>query len=79
MRNLLQQTMFTVPNAQATAEFFKGVGVTLSPDFMNSVVVQFSDTFSIKAIGQVGEVQVAIKAVVKNTISGQEIMYFRIM
>jgi hypothetical protein len=39
----------------------------------------FSDTFSIKAVGEVGEVVVTVRAVVKNTQAGQEILYWHVM
>ncbi|HOX45267.1 MAG TPA: type II secretion system protein GspK [Myxococcota bacterium] len=77
-RNLMQMSTFSVPNAQAIAGFFSGQGATLSPYFLKNLA-PFSDTFSIQAEGSVGEVRVVLRAVVKNTNSGQEIMYWRVM
>ncbi len=70
------------PNAEQINMLFQSQGVALDPYFLKNVA-PFSDTFSIKAIGELGdegeEVRVTIKAVVKNTLSGQEILYWRIM
>jgi len=77
-RNLMQMTTFMVPNNEAIQGFFNSMGPTLSPYFMKNLA-PFSDTFSIRAVGQVGEVMVTIKTVVKNTVSGQEILYWREM
>jgi len=77
-RNLMQMSTFSVPNAQAIAGFFGGQGATLSPYFLKNLA-PFSDTFTILAEGTVGEVRVVLRAVVKNTASGQEIMYWRVM
>ena len=77
-RNIMQMTTFMVPNNQAIEAFFNSLGPTFSPYFMKNLA-PFSDTFSIEAQGQVGEVTVVIKTVVKNTASGQETLYWRVM
>ena len=77
-RNIMQMTTFMVPNNQAIQAFFDSMGPTFSPYFMKNLA-PFSDTFSIKAVGEVGEVVVTVRAVVKNTASGQEILYWRVM
>jgi general secretion pathway protein K len=75
-RNLMQFTTFLVPGKDAIASFFQSQGPVLSPYFMKNLA-PFSDTFSIKASGRVGEVEVVLRAVVKNTASGQELVYWR--
>ncbi len=77
-RNLMQMTTFMVPNKEAIQGFFNSMGPTFSPYFLKNLA-PFSDTFSVKAIGQVGEVAVTIRTVLKNTASGQEILYWREM
>jgi general secretion pathway protein K len=77
-RNLMQMTTFMVPNKEAIQGFFNSMGPTFSPYFLKNLA-PFSDTFSVKAVGQVGEVAVTIQAVLKNTASGQEILYWREM
>ncbi|MBW2699708.1 MAG: general secretion pathway protein GspK [Deltaproteobacteria bacterium] len=77
-RNMMQFSSFMVPNNEAIAGFFSSMGPSLSPYFMKNLA-PFSDTFSITATGTVGEVSVEIRSVVKNTNSGQEIMYWRVM
>ena len=77
-RNIMQWTTFTVPNNQAIQGFFSSMGPTFNPYFMKNLA-PFSDTFSVKAQGRVGEVVVTIETVLKNTGSGQEIMYWRRM
>jgi len=77
-RNIMQMTTFMVPNNEAIQAFFDSMGPTFSPYFMKNLA-PFSDTFSIKAVGEVGEVVVTVRAVVKNTASGQEILYWRVM
>ena len=77
-RNIMQMTTFMVPNNEAIQAFFDSMGPTFSPYFMKNLA-PFSDTFSIKATGEVGEVVVTVRAVVKNTTSGQEILYWRVM
>jgi general secretion pathway protein K len=75
-RNLMQWTTFSVPNNQAIAGFFGGQGANLSSYFLKNLA-PFSDTFTIQAEGEVGDVRVTVRAVVKNTNAGQEIMYWR--
>jgi general secretion pathway protein K len=77
-RNIMQMTTFMVPNNEAIQAFFDSMGPTFSPYFMKNLA-PFSDTFTIKAVGEVGEVVVTVHAVVKNTASGQEILYWRVM
>jgi len=77
-RNIMQMTTFMVPNNEAIQAFFDSMGPTFSPYFMKNLA-PFSDTFTIKAVGEVGEVVVTVRAVVKNTASGQEILYWRVM
>lgn len=77
-RSLMQMTTFMVPNKEAIQGFFNSMGPTFSPYFMKNLA-PFSDTFSVKAVGRVGEVKVTIRTVLKNTASGQEIMYWREM
>jgi len=77
-RNIMQMTTFMVPNNEAIQAFFDSMGPTFNPYFMKNLA-PFSDTFSIKAVGEVGEVMVTVRAVVKNTASGQEILYWRVM
>jgi hypothetical protein len=77
-RNIMQMTTFMVPNNEAIQAFFDSMGPTFSPYFMKNLA-PFSDTFSIKAVGEVGEVVVTVRAVVKNTLQGQEILYWRVM
>jgi general secretion pathway protein K len=77
-RNIMQWTTFMVPNNQAIQGFFTSMGPTLNPYFMKNLA-PFSDTFTIQAEGRVGDVVVHIKTVVKNTASGQETMYWRVM
>ncbi|MBN2494038.1 MAG: general secretion pathway protein GspK [Deltaproteobacteria bacterium] len=77
-RSLMQFTSFMVPNNQAIAGFFNSLGPSFNPYFMKNLA-PFSDTFSIKAIGELGEVAVTIRTVVKNTASGQEVLYWRVM
>jgi len=75
-RNLMQLTTFTVPNKDAIQAFFQGLGPSFSPYFLKNLA-PFSDTFSVAATGEVGEVAVKLRAVLKNTGSGQEIIYWR--
>lgn len=77
-RNMMQMTTFMVPTSQAIQGFFNSMGPTLSADFMKSLA-PFSDTFRVLAQGRSGEVTVEINTVLKNTVSGQEIMYWRVM
>lgn len=77
-RNMMQLTTFMVPNNDAIANFFSGIGPTLNADFMRNLA-PFSDTFKIRALGEVGEVKVTIETVVKNTNAGQEVLYWRVM
>ncbi len=77
-RNLMQMTTFMVPNNQAIQSFFSSMGPTLNSYFMKNLA-PFSDTFRVKAVGEVGDVAVTIQAVLKNTASGQEILYWRVM
>jgi general secretion pathway protein K len=76
-RNIMQWTTFSVPNNQAIQGFFSSMGPTFNAYFMKNLA-PFSDTFTVKAEGRVGEVSVHIKTVLKNTGSGQEIMYWRV-
>jgi hypothetical protein len=75
---MMQMTTFMVPNNEAIQGFFASMGPTLNATVMKNLA-PFSDTFSIKAIGEVGEVSVMIRTVVKNTVAGQETLYWRIM
>ncbi|RME22116.1 MAG: hypothetical protein D6806_13465 [Deltaproteobacteria bacterium] len=75
-RNLLQMTTFTVPNTQAIQAFFQSQGPAFNAYFLKNLA-PFSDTFSVDAYGEAGEVRVKIHAVLKNTASGQEILYWR--
>lgn len=77
-RNIMQFTTFTVPNNQAIQGFFSSMGPTFNPYFMKNLA-PFSDTFKIKAEGRAGDVVVRIETVVKNTASGQETMYWRVL
>ncbi len=77
-RNIMQWSTLMVPNNNAIKSFFNSMGPTLNPYFMKNLA-PFSDTFSIHAEGRVGDVVVNIKTVVKNTVSGQELMYWRVM
>jgi general secretion pathway protein K len=76
-RNIMQWTTFMVPDNKTIAGFFDSLGPTFSQYFMKNLA-PFSDTFKVKASGQVGEVTVNIETVVKNTTAGQEIMYWRV-
>jgi len=75
-RNMMQMTTFMVPNNEAISGFFSSMGPILSAGFLKNLA-PFSDTFSVEAVGQVGEVSVTIRTVLKNTASGQEILYWR--
>lgn len=77
-RNIMQWTTFTVPNNQAIQGFFSSMGPTFNPYFMKNLA-PFSDTFKVKAEGRAGDVVVKIETVLKNTASGQEIMYWRVL
>ncbi len=77
-RNMMQWTTFTVPTNQAIQAFFTSMGPTFNQYFLKNLA-PFSDTFMVKAQGRMGEVVVNIKAVLKNTAAGQEIMYWRVM
>ncbi len=77
-RNIMQWTTFTVPTNQAIQAFFSSMGPTLNQYFLKNLA-PFSDTFTVKAQGRTGDVVVNIKAVLKNTAAGQEIMYWRVM
>ena len=76
--NLMQLTTFMVPNKEAIAGFFQSQGPSLNQYFLKNLA-PFSDTFSIRAVGEINEVSVTIRAVVKNTAAGQEILYWRVM
>jgi general secretion pathway protein K len=79
-RNLMQATSFMVFNASDIQGYFNSNSqiVKLGGDFMKNVA-QFSDTFSVRATGEVGETAVTIKTVLKNTALGQEVLYWRVM
>jgi len=77
-RNVLQQTTFAVLPTSAIIDFFTKQGIKMNADFVSTLKAT-SDTFSIQAVGEVGEVKVSIRAVVKNRLGGQEIVYWRVM
>jgi hypothetical protein len=76
--NLMLTMTFMVPNNQAIQSFFAALGSSLPKTFLDRTA-SFSDTYSVQAQGEVGETTVNIRTVVKNTTSGQEIMYWRVM
>jgi general secretion pathway protein K len=77
-RNIMQMSTFMVPDNQTIQGFFSSLGPTLNSYFLKNLA-PFSDTFTVKASGEVGETSVSIKAVIKNTGAGQEILYWRVM
>ncbi len=77
-RNVMQQTTFSVMPTNLIIKFFTEQGIKISADFV-STLKPTSDTFSIQATGEVGDVKVNVRAVVKNRLGGQEIVYFRVM
>ena len=77
-RNLMQATLIMVPDKQGMQSFFAAQGTILSKDFLDRTA-SFSDTYSVQAQGEVGETTVTIRTIIKNTTSGQEIMYWRVM
>ncbi|NMB74570.1 MAG: general secretion pathway protein GspK [Myxococcales bacterium] len=77
-RNLMQFSTFMVPDAKTIQEFFASQGPSFNAYFMKNLA-PFSDTFTIQATGAVNDTSLSIRAVVKNTAAGQEILYWREM
>jgi general secretion pathway protein K len=77
-RNLMQFSTFLVPDAKTIQEFFASQGPSFNAYFMKNLA-PFSDTFTIQATGEVRDTSLTIRTVVKNTASGQEILYWREM
>jgi general secretion pathway protein K len=78
VRNLMQAMTFTVPDKTLILSIFQGYSLSFNSNFMKNVASS-SDTFSVQATGEVGETNVTIRTVVKNTSAGQEILYWRIL
>jgi general secretion pathway protein K len=77
-RSMMQLSTLMVPNTEAIQGFFMSMGPSFSPHFLKNLA-PFSDTFSVKAIGEVGEITVTIQTIVKNTAGGQELLYWRVI
>jgi general secretion pathway protein K len=77
-RNMMQFSTFMVPDSKTIQGFFSSQGPAFNQYFLKNVA-PFSDTFSVKAEATVGETTVRIKTVLKNTVAGQEILYWNAM